>query len=170
MIIRAERIEDYEAIGDVIRQAFGRDNEAVLVDALRDAPEFHPGLSLVAEEGSLIIGHILFSLITIESDGKAVPALALAPLAVRPERQFQGVGTMLIEQGIQICHKLGHRCIIVLGQPEYYSRFGFRPASKLGIFPPFSVPDENFMALGLRPGALNDIQGTVKYPEPFNEV
>lgn len=170
MIVRPEQIDDYDAIREVNQQAFGRDNEADLVEKLRNEPQFHPGLSLVAEVDNKIVGHILFSLIEIRSGGNRLPALALAPLAVRPERQGQSIGAALMEQGIQACHKLGHRCIVVLGHPEYYVRFGFQPASRFGITAEFPVSDESFMALGLRPGGLNDIEGTVIYPAAFSEV
>jgi putative acetyltransferase len=170
ILIRPEQIDDYEAISEVHRLAFGRDNEARLVERLRDAPEYHPALSLVAVDENRIVGHILFNLIAIESEGGWIPALALAPLAVIPDRQYQGIGAALIEQGILTCHKLGHRIIIVLGHAEYYPHFGFQPASRFGIRCPFPVPDELFMALGLRAGALNAVQGTVVYPEAFKEV
>jgi len=80
------------------------------------------------------------------------------------------VGAALIEQGLQACHALGHRIIIVLGHAEYYPRFGFQPASRFGIRSPFPVPDAAFMVLGLRPGALKEVRGIVVYPEAFNEV
>ncbi|WP_197470717.1 GNAT family N-acetyltransferase [Anaerosporomusa subterranea] len=168
--IRPEQNDDYEAITEVHRLAFGRDNEGRLVERLRDAPAYHPGLSLVAVDENRIVGHILFSLIAIESEGNWIPALALAPLAVIPDRQCQGVGAALVEQGILTCHKFGHRIIIVLGHAEYYPHFGFQPASRFGIRCPFPVPDEVFMVLVLSPGVLKAVQGTVVYPELFKEV
>lgn len=170
MLIRPEQIDDFEAIARVNQLAFGRDNEARLIERLRDTSEYHPGLSLVAVDENQIIGHILFSQIAIKSEEAWIPALALAPLAVIPDRQYQGVGTALVEQGILVCHQLGHRIIIVLGHAEYYPHFGFQPASRFGIRCPFPVPDEVFMVLGLRPGALKAVQGTVVYPEAFNQV
>lgn len=170
MIIRPEQIDDYEGISEVIRLAFGRDNEANLVERLRDEPDFHPGLSLVAVDSDVIVGYILFSPIVIKSEKKQQSALALAPLAVRPGRQQQGIGAELIEQGVRVCHKLGHRIIIVLGDPEYYSRFGFQPASRFAIYCPFPVPDQNFMALGLGRGVLKTVQGNVVYPEAFYKI
>ena len=170
MIIRPEEIEDFEGIAEVNRLAFSRNNEAMLVERLRDAPEYHPGLSLVAVQDTMIVGHILFTLVTIETESVRLPALALAPLAVRPEKQLQGVGTALIEQGLKVCHKLGHRIVIVLGHADYYPRFGFQLASRFGIKAPFPVPEDAFMVVGLRPGSLKDVQGTVIYPSAFNEV
>lgn len=170
ILIRPEQIDDYERIAEVNRLAFGRDNEARLVERLRDAPEYHPGLSLVAVDENRIVGHILFSLIAIDAEKGWIPALALAPLSVIPERQCQGIGAALIEQGILACHKLGHRIIIVLGHAEYYPHFGFQPASRFGIRCPFPVPDEVFMVLGLSPGVLKAVQGTVVYPKTFNDM
>lgn len=170
MIIRPEQIVDYEQIAEVNRLAFGRETEARLVERLRDAPEYHPELSLVAVDGNQIIGHILFSLIAIDSHKGWIPALALAPLAVIPNRQYQGVGSALVEQGIQVCYKLGHRIIVVLGHADYYPHFGFQRASKFEIYCSFAVPDEAFMVLGLGPNALKDVKGTVVYPEPFSDV
>lgn len=170
MLIRPEQPEDFEAINEVNRLAFERDNEAQLIERLRDREDYHPGLSLVAVAGKLIVGHILFSPIVIVSGSKRVPALALAPLAVRPNRQQQGIGTELVEQGLAACRKLGHHIVVVLGHPELYPRFGFKLASKCNITAPFPVPDEAFMVLGLTPGALVGVEGMVEYPEPFNEV
>lgn len=170
MIIRPEQIEDYEGITEVHRLAFGRENEATLVDRLRDEPEYHPGLSLVAVQGTKIVGHILFTLITIEAESTRVPALALAPLAVRPEKQLQGVGTALIEQGLKVCYQLGHSIVVVLGHSDYYPRFGFQLASRFGIKAPFPAPEDAFMVIGLRPGSLKNTQGTVVYPPAFHGV
>ncbi|MDU4961281.1 MAG: N-acetyltransferase [Sporomusaceae bacterium] len=170
MQIRPEQSDDYEAIAGVHRLAFGREAEANLVERLRETPEFHPGLSLVAVDAGRIIGHVLFHLIAIETEQGWAAALALAPLAVIPERQYQGVGTALLESGILTCHKLGHRMIIVLGNPEYYSHFGFQPASRFGISCPYPVPDAAFMVLSLRPGALANVQGVVVYPAAFQSA
>lgn len=171
MNIRPEQPGDFEAIHEVVHLAFERDDEARLVERLRDLEYFHPGLSLVAIAGKVLVGHILFTPITIENGNSRVPALALAPLSVRPNRQQQGIGTALVERGLAACHKLGHRIVVVLGSPELYSRFGFQVASKLGIQAPFPLEDENyFMVLGLRHGALDGVVGVVKYPAPFDDI
>ncbi|MBI3098214.1 MAG: N-acetyltransferase [Planctomycetes bacterium] len=98
------------------------------------------------------------------------PALALAPMAVRPGFQRRGIGSDLVRAGLDRASALGHRIVIVLGHPEYYPRFGFRPARPLGIEPPFLVRDEVFMALELFPGALDGVRGTVRYPPVFDGV
>ena len=168
--IRQEIPADIPAIFEVNYQAFAHYDEARLVDALRDAKVFNPELSLVAVDGDRIIGHIMFPPITIESPGAITPAIALAPLVVHPDYQCLGVGAALIEEGLNVCRTLGHRIVIVIGHPGYYPRYGFRSARANGILAPFAVADDVFMVLALDPGALDGIQGTVKYPAAFDAI
>lgn len=167
-IIRPECAGDTDAIFDVNLQAFGQDGEARLVRELRrDGDFFHP-LSLVAVSGERIIGHILFPPITIVSDGIETAALALAPLSVHQDFQCLGIGSALIEEGLNECRRLGHRIVIVVGHPAYYPKFGFVPAREFGIKAPFPCPDEVFMVLPLTDNALDGIAGTVRYPPAFD--
>lgn len=169
--IRAETPADAEAISEVNRLAFGRENEARLVEAIRDTPGFIPALSLVAERDGRVVGHILFSRIAIRTDkGQEVPALALAPVAVLPEYQGQGIGSTLIRAGLDRARALGHRIVVVVGHPNYYPRFGFTSARAQGLEAPFPVSDPAFMALALTPGALDGVHGVVVYPEVFEGV
>ncbi len=168
--IRPETAEDYAAIHEVNALAFGREVESRLVEALRESPNFITELSLVAVETGRVVGHILFSPMTIETKDGAVPALALAVLAVRPELQNQGVGSQLVREGLERCRSLGHRVVVVVGHPAYYPRFGFSSARARGLEAPFPVPDEAFLALELVPGALGGVAGTVKYPPAFGEA
>lgn len=167
MFVRNETPADYETVHEVNRLAFDQENEARLVEALRQ-----PGktISLVAEEGGRVVGHILFSPVTIETPRRPVPALALAPVAVLPALQNRGIGSVLIRQGLEECRQQGHRIVIVLGHARYYPRFGFTQARPLGIEPPFEVPDAAWMALELCPGALEGVRGVVRYPAAFDEV
>jgi putative acetyltransferase len=165
--LRPETIEDYAAIREVNLLAFGRDVEPRLVEALRASPDFIPELSLVAVEAGQVVGHILFSPVAIEMKDGSVPALTLAPLAVRPEFQNQGIGSDLVRRGLEECRRLGHRIVIVVGHAEYYPRFGFSLARAHGLEAPFPVPDEAFMVLELVPGALEGAAGTVRYPPAF---
>lgn len=169
-IIRPERADDYVAIAEVNRLAFGRDNEARLVAAIRQAESFDPALSLVAVHADRVVGHILFSLIHIESDRGRIPAVALAPMAVLPDFQRQGIGTELVRQGLEVCRRAGHVIVIVVGHPDYYPRFGFVPAASHGIQAPFPVPDEAFMVLALAPRGLDEISGVIRYPAAFSDV
>jgi putative acetyltransferase len=168
--IRPEIPADIPAIFEVNYQAFAHYDEACLVDVLRDARVFNPELSLVAVHGDRIIGHIMFPPITIESPQTITPAIALAPLVVHPDYQCLGVGAALIEEGLNVCRTFGHRIVIVIGHPGYYPRYGFRSARASGIFAPFAVADDVFMVLALDPGALDGIQGTVRYPEAFDTI
>jgi putative acetyltransferase len=171
LLLRSERPEDAADIARVTIAAFGQKDEACLVDAMRKEPAFDPDLSIVAEEDGAIVGHVLFSRIFIVSpDGDRTPAIALAPVAVLPDRQNQGIGTSLIEEGIRRCHRKGEKIIIVLGHPDYYPRFRFVPAKDHGITAPFDVPDAAFMVLGLEPHALIGVAGTVEYPAPLLEA
>ena len=167
MIIRQEQKADEQVVYNIIKEAFAcaehRDgNEQDLVVALRNSEAFIKELSLVAEVDGTIVGHILFTKVMV--DGKA--ALALAPLAVLPKYQRQGIGLSLIKEGHRIGKELGYSCSIVLGHAEYYKKAGYRPASQYGIYPPFDVPDENFMAYFLSE-ERKDIQGTVLYAPEF---
>src|SRR5687767_1467058 len=123
MLIRSESPSDIPAIHEVVRAAFGQDDEAVLVDALRDGGYLR--VSLVAELDDKIVGHVLFSELPIVTESGVVPALSIAPLAVVPELQKRGIGSELMRRGLDACREAGHRIVVVLGHPEYYPRFGF---------------------------------------------
>lgn len=166
-LIRNETPTDYEAVSVVNERAFGQPNEARLVETLRTSG---PVISLVAEVDGQVVGHILFSPIVVETAAGPAPALSLAPMAVLPEFQNRGIGSALARQGIEACRRQGHAAVIVLGHPDFYPRFGFVPARPLGIEPPFAAPDEAWMVLALRPGALENLSGAVRYPPAFDEV
>ena len=170
MQIRLELPGDREAVYRVNQLAFGQENEARLVEALRRSSAFIPELSLVALDDSEVVGHILFSRITVQGEDQAHTALALAPMAVLPSFQRKGIGSALVRRGLDEARSLGHLVVIVVGHPDYYPRFGFVPAQPLGILSPFEVPSEAFMVLELEPRALRGIQGLVNYPPEFNEV
>lgn len=163
VIVRPERPGDHAAVHEVNRLAFRQDEEARLVDALREGG--YTRLSLVAEDGGRLIGHVLFSDLPIETQQGTVPALALAPLAVLPARQRQGVGSLLAREGLRACAEQGHRIVVVLGHPGYYPRFGFSAALARPLRSPFT--GEHWMAAELVPGALAGVAGVVRYPPPF---
>lgn len=170
ILIRQENPMDYKAVYQVVQKAFesaehADGNEQDLVQALRKSDAFCKQLSLVAEKEGKIIGYILFTKVSVGSG----EALALAPLAVLPQYQKQGVGTALIKRGHEIAKQLGYSHSIVLGSERYYPRFGYQPASQFGIQPPFDVPSENFMAISLGEKEGN-LSGVVEYAKEFFEV
>jgi putative acetyltransferase len=162
--IRPETPADHEAIRQVNRLAFGQNAEAQLVDALRD--DGHVRASLVAEKEGKVVGHILFSELPIVTQARTMASLALAPLAVFPEYQNQGIGSELVRRGLDLCRELGHHSVIVVGHPDFYGRFGFSAERASHLNSPFSG-NEFFMAVELVPGALQEVSGRVAYPPPF---
>lgn len=164
LVVRPESTADHEAIRQVNRLAFGQDDEARLVDALRDGG--YVRVSLVAERVGRVVGHILFSDLPIITGDGTVPALALAPMAVLPEFQNQGIGSALVQKGLEACRQQGHRIVVVLGHAHFYPRFGFSPKLAAHLESPFSGSD-SFMAVELMPGALDGVAGRVQYSPPF---
>ena len=168
LLIRPEQPEDIEAIRQVNEQAFGRADEANLVDALRTGGK--AVLSLVGVEGDRIVGHIFFSPVTIESDDGIVPAVGLAPMAVVPARQRRGMGSRLVRAGLDECRNAGYNYGVVLGHPTYYPRFGFVPARQYGITSEYKVPDEACMILAWPGGVLRHRRGLVRYEPEFRQL
>jgi putative acetyltransferase len=164
VVLRPESTADHDSIRQLVRLAFGQDDEATLVDALREGG--YVRCSLIAERDRQVVGHILFSDLPIVTEAGAVPALALAPLAVLPARQNQGVGSALVRRGLDLCEKQGHRIVVVLGHPQFYPRFGFSQALAQGLESPFSGTP-SFMAAELAANALARIAGRVQYAPPF---
>jgi len=168
LFIRAERPDDIAAIHEVHELAFGRPAEADLVDTLRASRK--ATLSLVAVEDEHIVGHIFFSPVTIDAGDRTFPAVGLAPMAVLPERQRCGIGSQLVKAGLLECRNAGYECVVVLGHPTYYPRFGFVPASRYGLKSEYEVPDEAFMVLAWHEGVLKDRGGIARYQPEFRGV
>jgi putative acetyltransferase len=166
-LIRPERAADQEAIRQVSRLAFGQDAEARLVDALRSGG--FDRVSLVAEQDGQVVGHVLFSDLPITTQHGTVTALALAPLAVLPACQCQGIGSALVRRGLALSRERGHRIVVVLGHPNFYPRIGFSSKLAERLESPYSGKP-SFMATELVPGALEGVAGKVEYPPPFNDL
>jgi len=167
VLICTEQDEDVLAVHAVNVSAFETSAEANLVDALRE--QANPVVSLVAEESGTVVGHILFSPVTL-SGCPDMMLMGLAPMAVRPEHQRQGIGSELVRTGLKRCRQLDCVAVIVLGHPKFYPRFGFSPASRFGIDSEYDVPDETFMAVELVPNALSDKHGQVQYHAAFSNL
>ncbi|MGA2880029.1 MAG: N-acetyltransferase [Bryobacteraceae bacterium] len=163
LLVRDEQPHDREQVRMVNEVAFGRPDEADLIERLR--LEGAVLLSLVAESDSQVIGHILFSRTTVETAQGPVPAVSLAPMAVLPDHQRRNVGSQLVRSGLAQLRDRGERIVIVLGHKEYYPRFGFSIEKARHLVSPF--PPEWFMALELSDGALAGIHGAVRYPSAF---
>ena len=131
---------------------------------LRKSEHYVPGLSLVAVKDGRVVGHILFTRLAIETQGRVFEALSLAPLAVMPAFQGQGIGSGLVTEGLNACKGLGFKAVVVVGHPDYYPRFGFSSARAKGLDAPFPVPDEAFMVRELVSGALDGISGIIRRP------
>ncbi len=166
--IRAETYVDITAIRLVNNKAFGQKNEAELIDRLRNRGVLT--ISLVAIMNRQVVGHIAFSPVTVESQSSNWEAIGLGPMAVMPEYQHKGIGSQLIQAGLDECRHLNHQIVVLVGHPDYYPRFGFIPAKPRGIDCEFEVPDEAWMVLELRENALTGKSGTVKFQPEFHEA
>jgi putative acetyltransferase len=168
MRIRAETAADRDAVARLHAAAFGQPAEAQLVDRLRDAGD--AVVALVADDADAgVIGHILFSPVRLDPPPPAPPRwLGLAPMAVLPRYQRTGIGSALVRAGLNAARGAGASAVVVLGHAAYYPRFGFAPASRVGLRSIYDAPDEAFMALALLPGALGTLRGLVRYAPAFD--
>ena len=166
--IREEQSEDIPIIREVNKRAFGQPQEADVVDELRR--NCNDLMSLVAVAQDQVVGHILFSPATIESEDRIVRGVGLAPMAVLPEYQRKGVGAELIRTGITRLEGKGCPFVIVLGHAEYYPRFGFETASRYGVRSEWDVPDDAFMILILNKSEMQGISGLARYRPEFAEA
>ena len=166
--IRVAMEKDRDAILAVHMNAFGEGEGPVivkLVDEMLDDSSGEPILSLVAEIDTELVGHLLFTSVRIEPDDSKVSARILAPLAVVEYRQRQGIGGHLIQAGLRLLTDSGVDLVFVLGYPDYYSRFGFKPAGVQGLQATYPIPPQNadaWMVTELTPGTIGNCSGTVR--------
>jgi putative acetyltransferase len=165
--VRDEIPQDRPLVHQIHSLAFEQADEAELVDTLRSHSKAI--ISLVAEDNGRAVGHILFSPAVLDAGDKQLLGFGLAPLAVLPERQNEGIGTLLVERGLERCREMRAPFVVVLGHPDYYPRFGFVPASRYGIRTEFDVLDEAFMILELDQNALENFAGIAKYQKEFDQ-
>ena len=167
LLIRAEEENDRAAVHALNAAAFATAAEADLVDVLR--LNAAPVVSLVAECEGAVVGHILFSPVTLTGHPD-LKIMGLAPMAVAPSLQSEGIGSALVRAGLERCRSLGSGAVVVLGHPGYYPRFGFSPSVRYGIGSEYDVPDEVFMITELQPGFLGGAAGTIQYHIAFKNV
>lgn len=172
--IRQEIRDDYKEVFQLLKEAFAADQysdhkEQYLVDRLRKSSHFIPELSLVAKVNEKIIGYILMTQAGIENKDSMHPTLALAPIAVHPDYQNQGIGKRLINYAHAKAIFLGHESIVLIGHQNYYPKFGYQLAMKFGVRFPFDVPEINRFVLELKKGALEGISGDIVYAREFYE-
>ncbi|AFZ24011.1 putative acetyltransferase [Cylindrospermum stagnale PCC 7417] len=168
MNIRCETLPDYPSIAEVNILGFGQENEAKLVEVIRNSDRYIPELSLIAEVGGNVVGHILFSYIDLVGE-ETLQVLGLAPMAVRPQFQRHGIGSALVQAGLETADARGEAIVIVLGHSQFYNRFGFEPSVNYEIESPFPVPEDFFMVKRLQ-SYQKKYKGTVVYPPAFDGV
>ena len=169
VIVRKERPQDTTAITRINAEAFAGPAEARLIETLRQNEKIT--FSLVALVNEQLVGHILFSPMQIISpESKTQKVTGLGPMAVLPEYQQQGIGTVLCQKGLTMCREAGDHAVLVLGHPTYYPRFGFQPASLYHITCAYDVPADAFMVLELQEGALDGVTGVAHYQPEFDGV
>jgi len=164
---RVEGPSDAAAIHALNARVFGQSAEADIVDALRiSCADF---VSLVARDEGVIVGHILFTPATVERDGRRIAGMGLAPLAVAPERQGEGIGSELVKRGIEILRERKCPFVVVLGHPGFYPRFGFERASAHGLTCQWEgVPDDAFMVLIMDSLVMDGVTGVARYRSEFD--
>lgn len=166
--IRLEEYEDIDAVNSVLVKAFRDTAEAELVKRMREEEEF--ALSLVAEEAGRIIGYAAYSPVTVEFDLGGHSFLGLAPLAVLPASQRQGVGTRLVRKGSEACLAMGYRAIFAVGPQEFFNRSGFRRADRFGLYSELDETGDQFQVLPLHVVGMDGMGGLVSYHTYFNEL
>ncbi len=167
MLVRNEEEKDISAVYTLNRSVFETPAEANLVDTLRK--EARPVMSLVAEDDKAVVGHILFSPVSLTAHPE-LKIMGLAPMAVIPRYQKKGVGSALVHAGLERCKELNFGAVVVLGHPEYYPRFGFSPSTCFGIKCEYQASENAFMAVELQQGYLDGKSGTIKYHAAFQNV
>lgn len=170
IIIRAEKTAERPVADQIVRLAYGRESEVVLAGSLRATAEFNPELSIVADQGGKILGYALYSATTVITGAGPQRALTLAPIAVLPDCQKTGIGERLVRHGLERCRTRGVELVFAIGQPQYFSRFGFRDAAPLGLRCELPLHPGDLQAIDLSGRLLGSIQGQVLCPAPFTDA
>jgi putative acetyltransferase len=169
--IRVERDDDHPAVGEVVEAAFRSPAEARLVEAIRASEFFIPELSLVAERGGRVVGHVMISFAEVDDGEHRCPIAMLSPLAVDPDEQRHGVGTALVRAVTARAAARGEPVVVLEGSPAFYGRLGFEPAARHGLSLPLPswAPPEAAQVLPLAPDRRVP-SGQVVYPPAFDTV
>ncbi len=167
IIIRGEKLDERAASDDILRQAYGREDEARLAAGLRLAAEFNPNLSIVAANGDELLGYALYARVTVVGSGGVVPGAALAVMGVRPDRRKLGVGERLVRHGLERCRGLGVDLVFACVRPDYFGRIGFQPAPPLGLTSDLPLPPDQFSVFDLTGSRLGKVKGAVSFPAAF---
>lgn len=166
IIIRQEKEDDFKQIYDLVKVAFqtaevSNGKEQDFVNQLRSSDNYIPDLALVAEERNMLIGHIMLTKSYINNSGYKTETLLLAPISVTLEYRNKGVGSKLINKSFEMAKLLGYKSVVLVGDPAYYSKFGFQKSVDFGIRHLHDIPKENVLACELVFGALDGISGTI---------
>ena len=172
LTVRPETKEEYETIRHLIQEAFdpmpfSTGKEWQLVEAIRSSNGYIPELALVAELKGEIIGHIMVSEVAIDGKSSMIPALILSPVSVLPQFQRKGIGQVLCRKAVEEASKMDYPVMIVIGDPNYYSRFGFQPAVPEGVYLPFGFEEEYLLMIPLKTGVLEKVSGAIQFPPWF---
>ena len=172
MNIREASDSDLNDVLSVEKEAFGYDKESILVKGLLSDPSAKPLYSLLAFNDDRAVGHVLFTSARLEYVQNGALISILAPLAVIPDFQKIGVGGKLIERGLQHLANSGVDLVFVLGHPDYYPRYGFKPAGVQGFEAPYPIPEEHanaWMVQELHPGVIGNVSGKVRCADMLNK-
>lgn len=172
LILRPETKKEHRRIRQLVQEAFdpmpfSTGKEWQLVEAIRSSRGYVPELALVAEFDGQIIGHLMVSEVIIHRKSHKIPALILSPVSVLPQYQRQGVGQVLCQKAVEEACKTDYPVMIVIGDPNYYKRFGFRPAVPEGVYLPFGFEEEYLQMMPLQDGALEKVSGAIQFPSWF---
>jgi predicted N-acetyltransferase YhbS len=168
IVLRPEQEAEFPAIYNLVQSAFqtakvSNGDEQNFVARLRSGGNYIPELALVAEDEGKLIGHIMLTRTSVETACGRKPLLLLGPLTVVLERRGQGLGSQLVQEALRLAKVQGHKAVVLVGDPAYYSRFGFKSAIHFGISNTDRIPDANVLAFELVSGALRDLQGAISF-------
>jgi len=168
MIIRQETPQDFAAIYALVKEGFktakvSNGKEQDFVNFLRASGNYIPELALLAEDAAKLIGHIMLTKTSIADGARKHELLLLAPITVALDHRMKGVGARLMAEVFGRAKNLGHRAVILVGDPAFYTKFGFKPAADFGIANTNGIPNQYVLACELTPDALRGANGAITF-------